>query len=96
MFNDFCARYETLRTDGTQREFVEAKLDERRTRYKRMGQSKYMLEPNVKEGRGGLRDLHLMFWLAKYLFGITDMPDLVGLGILSPVACHKFLKAHRF
>lgn len=96
LFNDFCARYETLRTDGTQREFVEAKLDERRTRYKRMGQSKYMLEPNVKEGRGGLRDLHLMFWLAKYLFGITDMPDLVGLGILSPVACHKFLKAHRF
>ena len=96
LFNDFCARYEALRTNGTQRHFVEAKLDERRARYQRMGQSKYMLEPNVKEGRGGLRDLHLMFWLAKYLFGITDMPDLVGLGILSPVACHKFLKAHRF
>lgn len=96
LFNDFCARYEILRTAGTQREFIAAKLDERRARYSRMGQSKYMLEPNVKEGRGGLRDLHLMFWLAKYLFGITDMPDLVRLGILSPVACHKFLKAHRF
>lgn len=95
-FNDFCVRYESLRTAGTQKDFIEAKLEERRSRYKRMGQSKYMLEPNVKEGRGGLRDLHLMFWLAKYLFGITDMPDLINSGILSPVACHKFLKAHRF
>lgn len=96
LFDDFCARYETLCQEETQKDFVEAKLDERRARYKRMGQSKYRLEPNVKEGRGGLRDLHLMFWLAKYLFGITDMPDLIDLGILSPAACRKFLKAHRF
>lgn len=96
LFDDFCFRYEMLRTKGDTKEFVEAKLEEKRKRYQRMGQSKYMLEPNVKEGRGGLRDLHLLFWLAKYLFSITDMPDLVSLGILSPVACHKFLKAHRF
>lgn len=96
LFDDFCFRYEMLRTKGDTKEFVEAKLEEKRKRYQRMGQSKYMLEPNVKEGRGGLRDLHLLFWLAKYLFSITDMHDLIHQGILSPVACHKFLKAHRF
>ena len=96
LFDDFCFRYELLRTAGDGHDFVESKLEERSVRYRRMGQSKYMLEPNVKEGRGGLRDLHLMFWLAKYLFGITDMHDLIYRGILSPVACHKFLKAHRF
>ena len=96
LFNDFCFRYEELRTNGSGRDFVESKFEERSARYRRMGLSKYMLEPNVKESRGGLRDLHLLFWLAKYLFGITEMPDLINLGILSPVACHKFLKAHRF
>lgn len=96
VFDDFCARYETMRESDDGRGFVDAKLAERARRYQRMGLSKYMLEPNVKEGRGGLRDLHLLFWLAKYLYGITDMPDLIPLGVLSPVACHKFLKAHRF
>lgn len=96
LFNDFYFRYEELRTTGDGRDFVESKLEERSARYRRMGLSKYMLEPNVKESRGGLRDMHLLFWLAKYLFGITQMPDLIDLGILSPVACHKFLKAHRF
>ncbi|MBR4126819.1 MAG: [Alphaproteobacteria bacterium] len=96
LFNDFSFRYEELRTSGNGRDFIESKFEERSARYLRMGLSKYMLEPNVKESRGGLRDLHLLFWLAKYLFGITQMPDLIDLGILSPVACHKFLKAHRF
>lgn len=96
LFDDFCIRYEQLRQTNDGRDFVENKLEERSARYRRMGLSKYMLEPNVKEGRGGLRDLHLLFWLAKYLFNITEMPDLITLGILSPTACRKFLKAHRF
>lgn len=96
LFDDFCFRYEKLRTNGSGRAFAESKFEERSARYRRMGLSKYMLEPNVKEGRGGLRDLHLLFWLAKYLFGITEMPDLIDLGILSRAACQKFLKAHRF
>ena len=96
LFGDFTCRYEELRTSGNGRDFIESKFEERSARYRRMGHSKYMLEPNVKESRGGLRDLHLLFWLAKYLFGITQMPDLIDLGVLSPVACHKFLKAHRF
>ena len=64
LFNDFSFRYEELRTSGNGRDFIESKFEERSARYLRMGLSKYMLEPNVKESRGGLRDLHLLFWLA--------------------------------
>src|SRR6267378_4109602 len=53
---------------GDGRDFVEAKLAERDQRHQRMGDSRYVVEPNVKEGKGGLRDLHLLFWIAKYLY----------------------------
>ena len=48
-------------------EFVEAKLEERDSRHNRHGNSRYMVEPNIKEGKGGLLDLQTMFWIAKYL-----------------------------
>ena len=54
---------------GTAREFVEAKLAERDERHQRAGASRYRVEPNIKDGKGGLRDLHTLHWLAKYLYG---------------------------
>ncbi len=96
LFSDFSARYEILRETSDKREFLEAKLAERAERLKKTGGSKYMLEPNVKEGRGGLRDLHLLFWLAKYFYGVTEMYDLVDRNILTPATVRRFLKAHGF
>jgi len=52
---------------GTGAEFVAAKLKERDERHARAGASRYMVEPNVKEGKGGLRDLNTLFWIAQYL-----------------------------
>ncbi len=52
---------------GTQREFIAAKLAEREERLKRAGGSRYRVEPNIKEGKGGLRDLNMLHWLAAYL-----------------------------
>ena len=52
---------------GSQREFIEAKLRERAERLKRIGFSRYMVEPNIKEGKGGLRDLNMLHWFAVYL-----------------------------
>ena len=69
-----------LRTDlfrGTEPEFVEAKLEERDERHKKFGQ-RYVLEPNIKEGKGGLRDLQTLFWIAKYVRGVRNVEDLVG------------------
>ena len=57
---------------GEGRDFVEAKLAERDQRHQRMGDSRYVVEPNVKEGKGGLRDLHLLFWIARYLYRVSQ------------------------
>ena len=53
---------------GNAADFVAEKLDERDARHKRMGDSRYVVEPNVKEGKGGLRDLHTLFWIGKYAY----------------------------
>src|ERR1700761_3681765 len=68
---------------GTGAEFVAAKLAERDERYARAGQSRYMVEPNVKEGKGGLRDLNTLFWIAQYLNPDTPGNQLMRLGFLN-------------
>ena len=65
--------------EGTGADFVAAKLAERDVRYAKAGASRYMVEPNIKEGKGGLRDLNTLFWIAQYLHP-TDQPmELVRL-----------------
>ena len=65
--------------------FVTAKQAEREVRHRRYGDSPYVVEPNVKEGRGGLRDLQTLYWIARYLFGTETMGQLAEVGgILSP------------
>jgi [protein-PII] uridylyltransferase len=81
---------------GTDVKFVEAKLAERQERHARMGGSRYVLEPNVKEGKGGLRDLHTLFWIAKYLYGVEDTRDLVAAGVLDESEYRKFAKVENF
>ena len=77
-------------------EFVEAKLAERDARHRRMGDSRYFVEPNLKENKGGLRDLHTLFWIAKYLYGSGDLSVLVEKGILTQDEYKRFLAAHNF
>ena len=64
--------------------FVEAKLAERDARHQRTGDSRYLLEPNVKEGKGGLRDLQTLFWLGRFLYRIERPEELVAHGVLDP------------
>lgn len=49
------------------RPFIAAKLDERDTRHQKSGAVRYRVEPNVKDGKGGLRDLNTLFWIARSL-----------------------------
>ncbi len=65
-------------------DFVDAKLAEREERHSREGNSRYRVEPNVKDGKGGLRDLHTLIWIAKYVFRVDQPADLVDTGLLSP------------
>jgi [protein-PII] uridylyltransferase len=69
LFDELTRRFQAEVVRGTARQFVEAKLAERDERHRRAGESRYRVEPNIKDGKGGLRDLHTLHWLAKYLFG---------------------------
>jgi len=77
-------------------EFIEAKLDERSTRHRKQGGQRYMLEPNVKEGKGGLRDLQTLYWIAKYEHGVDRAEDLVGMGVFTRDEFEVFDAAERF
>ena len=89
---DFAQKFYT----GDGRDFVDAKLAERDQRHQRMGDSRYVVEPNVKEGKGGLRDLHLLFWIAKYLYRVSEPGELVAKGVLTKEEARHFERAERF
>jgi [protein-PII] uridylyltransferase len=89
-------RFDVEIARGTAAQFIEAKLAERDERHRREGNSRYKLEPNVKEGKGGLRDLHTLFWLAKYIYRIDDVAKLVDLGVLSAEESQRFARVQDF
>ncbi len=76
--------------------FIEAKLAERDARHQRMGDSRYLLEPNVKEGKGGLRDLQTLIWLSRHIYDTHDWGDLVEHDVLTRSGLNGFLRARRF
>ena len=81
---------------NTGREFTEAKLAERAERHKRQGGQRYVLEPNVKEAKGGLRDLQTLYWIGKYLHRVPSSAGLVGAGLLSLDEYAQFERAENF
>ncbi|HEY0212173.1 MAG TPA: [protein-PII] uridylyltransferase [Paenirhodobacter sp.] len=87
-------RQDLFRTTGP--EFIEAKLAERADRHKRQGGQRYVLEPNVKEGKGGLRDLQTLYWIAKYIHGVNKAADLVPLGVFSQEEYQRFRDAEDY
>ena len=96
LFNEMRRRFSAEVMDGAGIVFVETKLAERDARHARMGDSRYVLEPNIKDGKGGLRDLHTLLWIAKYLYRIHTMDDLVKLGVLTEKEGRRFAKAQNF
>jgi [protein-PII] uridylyltransferase len=81
---------------GSAAEFVAAKLAERDERHERMGDSRYLVEPNVKNGKGALRDLHTLTWVGRYVRGVEASSELVAAGLLTPAEYAKFDRAERF
>ena len=81
---------------GTERQFVLEKLAEREARHKRMGDTRYVVEPNVKEGKGSLRDLHTLYWIGKYIHKVRSTADLVDVGLLSQKEYRAFRRAENF
>ena len=81
---------------GTAAEFIEAKLAERSVRHTKQGGQRYMVEPNVKEGKGGLRDLQSLYWIDKYVHGISDISELVRLKVFTQFELDEFTAAEGF
>jgi len=81
---------------GTGQDFVAAKLAERDHRHMRQGESRYLVEPNIKEGKGGLRDLQTLYWIGKYLYHVDDSVDLVDHNVFSREEFKTFQKAEAF
>jgi len=81
---------------GNGRTFVEAKLAERKARHARQGESRYLVEPNLKESKGGLRDLQTLYWIGKYLYRVQEPADLVDHNVFTKDEFKTFQKAEAF
>ncbi|MBL8549826.1 MAG: [protein-PII] uridylyltransferase [Hyphomonadaceae bacterium] len=96
LFDELKTRYRAEVVDRMHSEFMAAKLKERDERHVRAGESRYMVEPNIKEGKGGLRDLHTLFWLAKHRYGYEKGLDYVRNGVFSREEAQTIRRALEF
>jgi [protein-PII] uridylyltransferase len=96
LFETLQTRFEHEIVQGTAAEFVAAKLGERDRRLARAGRSRYLVEPNVKDGKGGLRDLNTLFWIAKYVYQVREAEGLVGAGLFSRAEFRLFCRCEEF
>lgn len=96
LYDEGAARFATEVVSGNARAYVTEKLAERDARHKRMGDSRYVVEPNLKEGKGGLRDLHALFWIGKYLHRVGSVAELVDKGLLTADELRRFTRAENF
>ncbi|MHB1110023.1 MAG: [protein-PII] uridylyltransferase, partial [Devosia sp.] len=71
-------------------------MAEREERHKQMGNTRYVVEPNIKDGKGGLRDLNTLFWIGKYFYKVKTGAELVGKGVLSADEYRLFQRAEDF
>lgn len=96
LFEDFRRAFEQKVMRGTSRAFVAAKLAERDGRHETAGRSRYLVEPNLKEGKGGLRDLNTLFWIGKYCYAVSRLGELVQAGVLNEEELRLFRQCERF
>src|SRR5216684_1792953 len=96
LYNELVARFDKEVVQGSAAEFVTAKLAEREERHRRAGQSRYLVEPNVKDGKGGLRDLHTLFWIAKYVYRVREPQELLQHGVFDEQEYKIFRRCEDF
>jgi [protein-PII] uridylyltransferase len=96
LFVEMRARFDKEIVAKTAREFVSAKLTERDTRVAKAGSSRYLVEPNIKEGKGGLRDLNTLFWISKYVYRVSSSDELVAAGVFTAREAQTFRRCEDF
>ncbi len=96
LFDELIVRFDHEVVKDSGAEYVQAKLAERDARHAKAGESRYLVEPNVKDGKGGLRDLQTLFWVAKYFYRVRTAGELVEKGVFTAAEYRQFLKAEDF
>jgi [protein-PII] uridylyltransferase len=96
LYDEGSRRFTAEVVRGNERNFVTEKLAERNARHKRMGDSRYVVEPNVKDGKGGLRDLHTLYWIGKFIHRVRTASELVDVGLFTREEYRSFRKAENF
>jgi [protein-PII] uridylyltransferase len=96
LFDEMQTRFDNDVVRNTGADFVAAKLAEREDRHRRAGQSRYLVEPNVKDGKGGLRDLHTLFWIAKYVYRVREPDELIKCGVFDKEEYQLFRRCEDF
>ncbi|MTI18507.1 [protein-PII] uridylyltransferase [Rhodobacteraceae bacterium RKSG542] len=96
LYETLVERFDKEVIAGSGPEFIAAKLAERDERHARHGVSRYLVEPNVKEGKGGLRDLNTLFWIGKYFYRVRNGSELVEKGVYSRRQLNSFRKSQDF
>ena len=95
LFKDFQAKFEALRFRSKSK-FVKAKKAELEERHERSEQSRYLAEPDIKEGKGGLRDIHAIGWIYRALYGKPLQRSGKGRSLFRPDEIASLDKAERF
>ena len=96
VYNSLKDKFNSLIKKTRTLNFVHAKLQESELRHNKFGGSRYVVEPNVKDGKGGLRDIHTVGWISKFVYEIDSISKLINMGVLSKREAIAFAEAQRF
>jgi [protein-PII] uridylyltransferase len=98
LFEAFLGRFAESENRAGAASFITAKQAERNERHRRFGESAYLVEPNIKEGRGGLRDLQTLYWMARAAFGPFSPNELIDsrLGLLDAQELRRLRRSWDF
>jgi [protein-PII] uridylyltransferase len=96
LYDELRKRFWAEVAKGSEQDYVEAKLAEREERHRRQGESRYLVEPNIKDGKGGLRDLQTLYWIGKYLYHVEDPANLVEHNVFTREEFRLFRKSEAF
>ena len=96
LFDELVAKYRSKYVDGHRESFVGEMKEYRNDRRDRFGSHSYLLEPHIKEGCGGMRDIQAMMWTARVVFGLNNLEDIQGAGLLEATEQKDFQEAKDF
>jgi [protein-PII] uridylyltransferase len=96
LYEDLVTRFRRDIVAGGAKAFIASKMSERDQRHRKAGESRYLVEPDVKDGKGGLRDLHTLFWIAKFVYAADSTDELAEKGAFSRAELATFKRCEDF